>query len=80
MIVNVWDRYVHASTEGEEVVRYDRQGHWYIELVEPSLHAPARKRVSLGEAVARAKQLAEMGGTVCYGEHGGGAFDRAMRK
>ena len=80
-MANVWDRYVHAShPEGEEVVRYDRQGHWYIEIVEPSRHAPMRQRVNLAVAVKRAKELVEMGGTIHLGEPGGGAFDRKMKE
>ena len=75
------DRCVHASHfEGEEVVRYDRQGKWYIELVPPSPHAPARQQVPIAKAVARAKELVEMGGTIHFGERGGASFDRMVRQ
>lgn len=76
---NISDRQVHVSAEGEEIVRYDRQGHWYIEMVPPSPHAGLRRRILLGRAVERAKELVDQGGTVHFGEYGGGAFDRAMR-
>lgn len=74
------DRRVHASHfEGEEIVRYDRAGKWYIELVEPSRDAPARKPVKIAEAVSRAVQLVEQGGEVHLGLQGGGMFDAMYR-
>lgn len=74
------DRRVHASHyEGEEIVRYERAGKWYIELVEPSQHAPARKHVGIGEAVTRALEIRLMGGTVHFGVPGGSAFDARVR-
>ena len=70
------DRRVHAShSEGEQIVRYDRAGKWYIEFVPPSPDAPARWPVKIAEAVHRAVQLVEQGGEVHLGLHGGGMFD-----
>jgi hypothetical protein len=75
------DRRVHAShPEGEQVVRYNRQGKWYIELVQPSPHAPLRKQVPIAEAVTRAKQLAEQGGEIHYGLYGGSRFDKLVAR
>lgn len=73
------DRRVHASAEGEEIVRYDRAGKWYIELVEPSPHAPARQAVKIAQAVSRAVELVEQGGEVHLGLYGGGMFDAMYR-
>ena len=75
------DRRVHARhPEGEEVVRYDRRGHWQIELVEPSQHAPMSKRVTLKEAVERAVELSEWNGEVFLDLPGGGRFDALYRR
>ena len=80
-MIDFVDRRVHAShPEGEEIVRYDRQGKWYIELVPPSPGAPARQQVPIAQAVARAKQLVEQGGTIHFGEYGGSSFDRMVRR
>jgi hypothetical protein len=65
---------------GEEVVRYDRAGKWYIELVEPSPDAPARQRVSLRAAARRAAELVDMAGTVHWGRPGGSSFDLNVRR
>jgi hypothetical protein len=74
------DRRVHAShIEGEEIVRYDRQGKWYIEIVPPSPHAPWRRQVPISTAAARAKELEKMGGTIHFGVQGGNNFDRKVR-
>jgi hypothetical protein len=74
------DRRVHASHwEGEEIVRHDRAGKWYIELVPPSRHAPLRKAVKIDEAVSRAIELVEQGGEVHLGLYGGGMFDHKYR-
>lgn len=73
------DRRVHASHSlGEEIVRYDRRGKWYIELVPPSPHAPSRRQVSVMEAATRAKQLRGSGGLIHYGVPGGSTFDRLV--
>lgn len=74
------DRIVHAShPSGEEVVRYDRRGHWMIELVPPSSYAPLGKRVSLAEAVQRALELDDGLGQVYLGLAGGTRFDNKYR-
>jgi hypothetical protein len=75
------DRRVHAShPEGEEVVRYNRAGKWYIELVPPSRQAPLRKQVKIAEAVKRAVELVEEGGTKYLNQPGGEMFDHLFQK
>lgn len=76
------DRRVHAShPAGEEVVRYDRAGAWYIELVDPSPHAPMRDRVTIKKAVRRALELAEDGlGQIHFGLPGGQTFEARVRE
>lgn len=76
------DRKVHAEDPaGEQIVRYDRAGKWYIELVEPSMHAPARKQIDIGEAVDRAFELEDMGtGKIHLGLPGGRRFDHLVRE
>lgn len=72
------DRIVHASRlspEGcrIEVVRYDRQGRWYLEWDQPS---PQRTRLkTLGEAVSQAVAIEGEGGTIHLGQPGGKHFD-----
>lgn len=73
------DRRVHASAMGEEIVRYDRAGKWYIELVSPSLDAGLRKHVGIGEAVSRALELRDQGGEIHLNLPGGGFFDARVR-
>lgn len=71
------DRTVHAiHPSGEQIVRYDRAGKWYIELVPPSVDAPRRKHVGVREAARRARELREQGGEILVGLHGGQMFDR----
>lgn len=73
------DRRVHAShPDGEQIVRYERAGKWQIELVPPSRHAPLRKQVKIAEAVRRAIELEEQGGTIYLGLHGGQMFDHLL--
>lgn len=74
------NRTVHAEhPAGEEIVRYDRAGKWYIELVEPSPDAPWRRQVSVWDAVQRARELTKDGfGTIHIGLPGGGMFDRMV--
>lgn len=73
------DRRVHASAMGEEIVRYERAGKWYIELVPPSLDAPLRQQVPIREAVIRALELLEQGGTIHFDVPGGNRFDARVR-
>lgn len=64
------DRRVHADVPGQEaVVRYNRQGKWYIEI------EGARRHVRVADAVARALQLRDMGGVIHLGVPGGSQFD-----
>lgn len=74
------NRRVHASGWGEEVVRYDRQGKWYIELVPPSPDAPLRKAIPIREAVQRAIELRDQGGTIHLGVPGGNRFDSMIKE
>lgn len=70
------DRVVHArmSTEDgviREVVRYDRQGRWYVE-------GSDGKRQRLGtvqEAARAALDFEQWGGTIFSGQPGGQQFD-----
>lgn len=74
-------RTVHAShPAGEEIVRYNRAGKWYIELVSPSVDAPKRKQVTIAQAARRAEVLAEQGGEIHLRRPGGTSFDRLVRK
>ena len=74
-------RTVHARHDcGEEVVRYNRAGKWFIELVPPAPSAPLRKRVGIGEAVCRARELLEQGGEVFFGRPGGQSFDARFKR
>jgi hypothetical protein len=64
------DRTVHARTAvGDEIVRYDRAGKWFIE------YAGSRRQITLAEAVGIATWP---GATVFTGLPGGGAFDRKV--
>lgn len=66
------DRTVHARTRlGNEVVRYDRAGKWYVE----SSSLP-RQRLTLAQAV---KMALAPGAEVYFGRPGGGRFDAAVR-
>lgn len=75
------DRTVHAEhPEGEQIVRYERAGKWYIELVEPSTHAGSRQFVHLDGAVARAVFLEERGGRINWDLPGGTSFYARVRR
>lgn len=75
------DRRVHAShPAGEEVVRYDRAGKWYIELVPPSPDAGSRRQIGVKVAASEALAILQQGGQVHFGLHGGGTFDRLVRE
>lgn len=72
-----WNRTVHASYPGMEIVRYDRAGKWFLEPTDRSLK---RQRVSIAEAVAQAFwAVTEGGGRVFYGRPGGTTFDARLR-
>lgn len=77
------DRRVHAKNGGAEVVRYDRAGHWYIELAADwgRKGLPAqRRKVSLDEAFDHAVFLWCQGGEIFPGQPGGKAFDLLLEK
>jgi hypothetical protein len=66
------DRRVHARTPaGNEVVRYDRAGKWYVE----SADLP-REKLTIDQAVQMA--LAP-GTTINFGLSGGSRFDALVR-
>jgi hypothetical protein len=68
------NRQVHCITAyRNEVVRYQDQGHWYLE----SRREGKRKRISLDEAVTLATKRNTR---VFLGRKGGRAFDHAVRK
>ena len=81
----VTDRRVHASfANGRvEIVRYDKQGHWYLEMAanygRPGLPAE-RVHIGVAEAARRAKDLRDRGGTIFTGVPGGKAFDRLVAR
>lgn len=76
--MNTTNRTVHADhPSGEQVVRYDRPGKWFIEhAAEPQ---PGRS-VTMYDAASRATELAAAGGQVHLGQLGGAAFDAAVRR
>lgn len=70
------DRTVHAtSASGDEVVRYDRAGRWWLERADGT-----RAPLLLTTAVAEAVMFARTGGQVHLGRLGGRRFDAAYRK
>ena len=68
------NRAVHARhADGREIVRYDREGHWFIEKQDPPRD---RRRLSVQQAAI----LAHQEGFECFpGLWGGGAFERILR-
>jgi hypothetical protein len=76
-----WDRTVHAEYQDVEIVRYDRQGHWYIEPI--GFATLRRQKVNLRAAVEQAIWAINypgVNGRVYIGLPGGGAFDARFRK
>jgi hypothetical protein len=67
------DRVIHGRTPyGEEIVRYDRAGKWYVE--KPGV---ARRQVSLVQAVRHATKP---GSVVYLGRPGGRTFDSRVQQ
>ncbi len=71
----VSDRTVHAECNGFEVVRYNREGKWYVE---PRSDV-SREHIGVGEAARRAEACVVLGGVVHFGRPGGQVFDRRVR-
>ena len=71
-----WDRTVHASYPGMEIVRYDRAGKWYLEPTDPRLK---RQHVTIKQAVGSALWALGNGGQVFFGRSGGSRFDTLVR-
>ena len=71
-----FDRRVHAvgPSQDVELVRYDREGKWYIEAI------GEHRRVSIDEAVRYAVGLHGMDGVVHFGIPGGRRFDQLVRR
>jgi hypothetical protein len=70
-------RTVHAtSPEGDELVRYDRQGKWYIE---PAL-GKFREPVTISRAVATAIHWHRTNGSIHLDRRGGARFDALVRR
>ena len=68
------DRTVHAWSEnGQELVRYDRAGKWYLEK-----DGEPRRLLTLMHAVAYATRMPDW--HINFGEPGGKRFDAACRK
>jgi hypothetical protein len=71
------DRRLHAVlSDGRQVVRYERQGKWYVEAP-PQPYGP-RSRYSISEVIAIVKR--DEAAEVFIGVPGGSAFDRAFKK
>ena len=75
------DRMVHAETSdgGIQIVRYDKEGKWYVEIREGyGRHGlPAeRKQVSVREAALHARGL--RGGRIYLNLPGGDTFERMV--
>lgn len=67
------NRQVHArSSEGMEVVRYDRTSKWYLEPVNRDL---PRQKVTIDEAVDYAVRFCD---SIYPGLPGGSTFDRKV--
>lgn len=75
-MTGVIDRRVHAtSAAGDEVVRYDRAGRWWLERADGT-RAPLRLTTAVAEAIV----FARTGGRVHLGLLGGRQFDVAYRR
>lgn len=66
------NRQVHARNGNMEVVRYDREGRWYIEGAQGSHRV---RLVSVKAAVEAAMTLEEEGGQIFIRQPGGKRFD-----
>lgn len=70
------NRTVHAVTyKGVEIVRYDREGKWYLEWPASAM-IPAR-HIGIAEA---ARTAVEHGCCIHFDQPGGTVFDRKVRK
>lgn len=68
---------IHAETDVERIVRYNRAGKWYIE---GDFDGGWRMQVPISQAVARAIQLRDFfGGKIHLGCPGGQTFDARVR-
>lgn len=67
------NRRVHASYLNQEVVRYDRAGHWYLESSDRTT------KINIAEAVRLAVKFMAAGGDVNFGVPGGARFDAKVR-
>lgn len=80
------DRTVHADFRSgsplwQELVRYDRQGRWYFESIDPEQDEPiSRERVkTVKDAAAIAVEIESEGGTIYLDRPGGNHFDYIVR-
>lgn len=68
------DRTVHAThADGHEIVRYDREGHWFLEERNQELEIERRTRIPVQRAAIVSRQN---GWTHHAGLSGGSTFDR----
>lgn len=75
------DRRVHVShPSGEQIVRYERQGKWFIEVIHPDPASCSRTQVTIDEAVERALELTSQFGLIFWGTKGGAAFERKFKE
>ena len=74
------DRTVHAHGPHagglSYLVRYNKAGKWYQEF-DPSLAIPRRK-LTFDQVIALARWMAENGGHIHWGRHGGHRFDSRL--
>jgi hypothetical protein len=71
------DRTVHAEKAGTQLVRYDRQGRWFVEAGS-SLGATRMRVGTVQEAASMAVAMEEQGGTIYEGRPGGKQFDKKV--
>ena len=74
------DRIVHARSKDAqwEVVRYDRQGRWYLEQVSGQKRLDRSRLPTVGDAAREAKRIEDEGGEIFHRLHGGAQFDRKV--
>ncbi len=73
------DRLTHAALSNDdlevELVRYDKQGRWYVEEYIDGFCVSRVRMKTTGEAVERALEIEGLGGMVRTGLPGGRHFD-----
>lgn len=76
MRIDPTDRVVHArSKSGDEIVRYDKAGKWWLERADGT-----RAPLKLPTAVSEAIEFSKTGGTIFENRYGGTMFEAKVRK